>query len=522
MKKLFALLFGLAALAALPVRAQVTTLYWDPAATASTNGGGPGTWNFTASQWFDGIADVAWTNDGTCRAVFGGPTGGQVQVASGLIIEAHSLVVNTPGYFFTGGGVRRMTVHSGLIEANADFAINMIITNPPTATNLVGVIKTGPAKLHFGVNNNTFLGGLTILEGTIVITNKQQIGGAAQPLIVNGGTAEFGTSDNVSERLLYIGDNGATFYVQNAADIWTWQQPRATNGDIIKLGPGTIAFGNINGGGPTNVSAGTGAVIIHEGTLLAQTSYGSAIGTGPVTVNTNGTFGGAGLVGGPVTVKGYLSPVAGGATTNALPNLTLANGLTMNEGGTYLWDLLALVDDSTGVAGRDFDRVTLTNGNLTLRGTSKLAIRFGGTATDPDSGDPFWSTGHSWTVIQLTDTAANPSASNFAALQNASFTNGTFHTTVEPDGSIRLHFTPAGAPPPVPPHIETIVNEGRTNVVLTWTSETGRNYQVQFNTNLATTNWTALTNLTATGPFTTVTDADAAAPARFYRVVVVP
>ncbi|MCX8091077.1 MAG: hypothetical protein N3I86_09140 [Verrucomicrobiae bacterium] len=521
MKKLIALTTTLAAWLTLSAHAQPTTLYWDPTFTGSTNGGGAGTWNFSALQWFNGTANVVWTNDGSCRAVFGGTNGGQVQVASGLIIEAHSLEVNTPGYFFTGGGTRRMTVHSGIIQANADFAINMIITNPPSATNLVGIIKTGPGRLRFGVGNNTFQGGLTVLEGTVVITNKQQIGAEGGPLIVNGGTVELGDSDTVSGRILYIGDNGATFYVQYDTNTWIWQLPRATNGAIVKLGPGAIRFG-FAGGTMTNVSGGTGPVTIHEGSLFAQTSVGSSIGTGPVFVNTNGTLAGPGLVGGHVTVKGRLSPSIGGTGANNLRNMTLANGLTMNDGGTYLWDLLALVDDATGQAGIDYDRVTVTNGNLTLGGTSKLSIRFGGTASDPDSGNPFWTNSHTWTVILVTNTAANPGGSNFALLENAVYTAGSFSTSVAPDGSIRLHYTPGGAPPPVPPHIQTIINQGRTNVLLTWSSEAGRTYQVQFNTNIATTNWTALTNIVATGALTTVADTAAAAPARFYRVVVLP
>jgi len=523
MKKSFALVWGVLVLAGFPAGAQPTTLYWDPTSTGSTNGGGAGTWNLTSLLWFDGASNVVWTNDGTCRAVFGGPAGGAVQIASGLIIEAHSLVVNQSGYSFTGGGVRRLTVHSGVLEANADFSISMIITNPPSATNLVGIIKTGPGKLTFAMANNTFLGGLYVLDGTLVLNDKQPIGGPSQPLIINGGTVELYTSQNVSDRILYIGDNGATINVPVQTNSWLFQQNTGTNGTLTKISAGVLNLGNnSNGGQAIHVSARTGPTIIAEGTLGAYTAVGSALGTGPVLVQTNGTLAGPGLIGGAVTVQGALSPAGSGLTNLlALPNMTLANGLDMSGGGTYVWELLALKDDTDGSPRGDFDRVTITNGNLVLGGSSKLSIRFAGTANNPDSGDPFWQANHSWTIIELTGTAANPSAANFATLENATYAAGTFSTSVEPNGSIKLHFTSSVAPPPAP-HIETIVNEGRTNVILTWTSVAGKNYQVQFNTNLATTNWTALTNLTATGALTTVTDADAAAPARFYRVVLLP
>jgi autotransporter-associated beta strand protein len=488
--------------------------------TGPTTGpnGGAGTWNFTSTQWFDGVNDIVWTNSGNYRAVFDGTNGGPVQIAQGLIIEAESLVINKPGYVFSGGGVRRMTVHSGIIEANADVAINMVITNPPSATNLVGIIKTGAGKLHFGVNNNTFLGGLYILDGSVVVTNKQQVGGTDTPVTVNGGTLELGFSDNVSGRVLYVGDAGATFDVPDSTDTWVWQQLRSTNGSISKIGTGTLSFGNANGGGVTNVSSGTGDVFVYDGTLAVLTSFGSAIGSGSVGVITNGTLAGAGLIGGPVMVKGTISPSAGGATTNTLPNLTLANGLTLMHDSTYKWDLLAFSDDTVGAAGKDFDRISLTNGNLAFDSIAKLSINFGGTATDPDSGDPFWQANHVWTVLALSDTASNPASGNFATLQNASYAAGTFSTSVSGNGSILLTFTSNAAPPPAP-RIETIANAGLTNVLLTWTSVSNYNYEVQYNTNLATTNWSVLTSLTATGSVSTATDPAGAETLRNYRVV---
>ena len=312
---------------------------------------------------------------------------------------------------------------------------------------------------------------------------------------------------------------GNTFDVPKAGDSCTWQQLRSTNGTITKVGDGTLVLGNANGGGATNVSSGTGAILVERGTLAINTSFGSAVGSGPVTVNTNGVLAGVGLVGGPVLVKGTISPFAGGATTNALPSLTLANGLTLTDNSTYKWYLLEFSDDAVGVPGKDFSRITITNGNLTFGNSVKLSINFGGDpASDPDAGDPFWLANHTWTVVALSDTAANPASGNFATLQNASYAAGTFSTAVSGNGSITLIFTSNTAPPPAP-RIETIANAGLTNVLLTWTSASNFNYQVQYNTNLATTNWSVLTSLTATGSLSSATDPAGAEAQRNYRVV---
>ena len=59
--------------------------------------------------------------------------------------------------------------------------------------------------------------------------------------------------------------------------------------------------------------------------------------------------------------------------------------------------------------------------------------------------------------------------------------------------------------------------------VITWASLVNQNYTVQWTGDLASANWTLLTNLTSTLPTTTVTDP--AAPAntnRFYRIIMNP
>jgi len=59
--------------------------------------------------------------------------------------------------------------------------------------------------------------------------------------------------------------------------------------------------------------------------------------------------------------------------------------------------------------------------------------------------------------------------------------------------------------------------------VITWNALLNRNYSVQWTDNLATTNWTMLTNLTSTLPTITVTDTTVTANTnRFYRIILNP
>ncbi len=75
-------------------------------------------------------------------------------------------------------------------------------------------------------------------------------------------------------------------------------------------------------------------------------------------------------------------------------------------------------------------------------------------------------------------------------------------------------------PPPAAPQIISIAGAGTTSVTVTWTNvQSGTNYVLQYNTNLATTNWLNLAPVTAAGPTASQTDnPPSGAAARFYRV----
>ncbi len=281
-------------------------------------------------------------------------------------------------------------------------------------------------------------------------------------------------------------------------------------------GAGTIDIGGIVSGsgglkkqreGTLILSAAnayTGNTTVTNGTLLV---HGSLAPASAVTV-LGGLLGGNGSIGGSVTVNGG-GTISGGASAGIL---TLNNGLNLSGGGNNVWELAA---NSTSNPGVDFDQLVMTGGSLVLGGSSSLSLQFIGTASAPDSGNAFWQSPRSWTII-----AANGAASNFTYIENGSYPAGTFSTSVEP-GGIVLTFTPGGPPTVMAPEITTILGAGTTNVTVTWTNAlVGTNYVLQYNTDLTTTNWTSLTPVTALGATAFQTDNPPVGDAqRYYRVV---
>jgi hypothetical protein len=74
----------------------------------------------------------------------------------------------------------------------------------------------------------------------------------------------------------------------------------------------------------------------------------------------------------------------------------------------------------------------------------------------------------------------------------------------------------------VPPIFQTVTQAGGT-ITFTWSASQGQNYQLQYNTNLATTNWINLgAAVTATNSLMEASDNTSPASQRYYRVVEFP
>jgi hypothetical protein len=142
------------------------------------------------------------------------------------------------------------------------------------------------------------------------------------------------------------------------------------------------------------------------------------------------------VTGNSTTINGGYTLTDGTALT--AKQLTVNGDANLSSGGEFQWQLSAL---STSNAGMDFGQM-IVNGNLILGSTSKLELDFSLLGADhPNSSNAFWDSNRSWKIV---DTTTNTGSTNFASLLNATFSNGTFSTSIGTGadlGDIFLNFT---------------------------------------------------------------------------------
>lgn len=420
------------------------------------------------------------------RALFFASNGGTVQFDSHMTgpggwmrdNNGSGPVVLTASNSFAGGVTLESRV-LGLANKHAlgtgPFIIGNVINSPASTINIVAAADLSGANAvpnTTTVNQNFTISGTNAFElsGGITISNGIRA-------ITTSGSAPVTFSGVIS----------------------------GTDG-FMKAGPNTLILSGAN--------TYAGGTTVNEGTLLVNNTTGSGTGTGVVTVS-GGTLGGSGIVGGAVSANsGIVSP---GSSAGVL---TMTNGLDLSASGTYDWELTAHNDSNNGTAGTHFDQIALTGGNLVLGGSSVLNLQFTNAASFPDITNAFWHSDHSWKIIALSGGAANPGSLNFNSISGTNgISVGNFFTTVDGSGNVFLSYVSATTPPPV---IESyIAGAGTTNVTIKWSSANGVNYEVYYNDDLNTTNWTLLGSIPGIGSTTSFTDTTSPVPGkRFYRIVV--
>src|SRR5207253_2982880 len=189
------------------------------------------------------------------------------------------------------------------------------------------------------------------------------------------------------------------------------------------------------GAGTTFSVANWAGTVTNGGTVVVNGKLQAGL-----TTNGGGTLGGTGTVVGSVTVNGGGSIAPG----NSAGKLTVG-GLTLTA-GTYSWELAALKDRSTGVAGTDFDQIVLAGGTGTYGPGGAVALDFGllPAASRPDQAAPdsFWRTSHAWDLILP---AGGVTANGTPSLATSTFAAGTF-TMATPGNVLALTFTPVPEP----------------------------------------------------------------------------
>jgi autotransporter-associated beta strand protein len=317
------------------------------------------------------------------------------------------------------------------------------------------IVNAGPIKMQKPAGVNAIPGDVTV-NGTgglvINILGGEQIANSSVVTLNDSGYFDLIDQPETVRAIQSTGPNSSIMNVGSTLTV------APLSGGTYNGGVGVSDFAGSIGGTGTVRMNGTGTygmlganavanLIVNSGTLKVNGNTG----TGAVTVNSGGTLLGKGTIAGAVTVASGGSISAGFGSGQ----LTLSAGLDLSasgDGATNVWELAALKDDATGVAGTDFDRIVISGGALALGDAATLDIRFIGSASAPDASNPFWQSAHTWTIISLNG-GSNPGSSCFGWVKNGSYSTGYFAAAADGGGNIVLTYTPTIAPPMTPPSI---------------------------------------------------------------------
>src|SRR5262245_8406451 len=172
------------------------TLNWDPTFTATATGGGPGNWDTTTANWFNGTADVAWPGAGNI-AVFGGASGGLVSIQNPGV-SADGLTFNTDGYTIGGPGTLTLTGATPTFSVATGTA-----TVSAVMAGTAGLTMAGPGTLVLSAANTytstaTPANATTINAGTIQVNASGALGPAANGVLLGNAGGTLQTSPGVA------------------------------------------------------------------------------------------------------------------------------------------------------------------------------------------------------------------------------------------------------------------------------------------------------------------------------------
>lgn len=319
---------------------------------------GSGTFELTGVNTFGGSGQTVTVNSGTLSISSDGNLG-----------NANNSLTFNGGTLLLSNDVT--SARSIVLAAGATFDTdnNAVIFNG-TISGAGLLTKTGSGTLSlFGTD--TYSGGTTINNGTVIVNSANSLGAASGTLNLNAGTLEV-TTGFTSSRNIVLGDASSTVQV-DASQTYTASGVFSGTGALNKTGTGVLAL--------TGGNTFTGTTTITAGTVTLAATSGSALGsTSAITVNAGGTLllgktdqinnsAGITLDGGTFAKGNFSEGTAGGVGVGAL---------TLTSAGSH-------IDFGTGTVGilnfasfdPSVDQLTLTIDNWT--GTANTV---GGTGAD--------------------------------------------------------------------------------------------------------------------------------------------
>lgn len=249
-------------------------VYWDPDAADGGNDetdgsdlGGPGTWDTTSSQWWNGSSLGTWSNSDT--AIFTNPFANPSSLKSVVLntdVTAGGLTFLRSDYAISGSGT--LTLDGSAIIRNS-YATSTSIGNIIAGTS--GLTVTGGGSLRL-TGANTFTGTTNINNGTVIITGQDGLGASTSAININGSSSRaFGAGS-----LILDGSAGGVTLTRDLNV--RGRGPTTDRGiSLISVGDNTISS-TVN----LNVGNNTSRITASTGTLTFDTSS---------TIDTSGSTG---------------------------------------------------------------------------------------------------------------------------------------------------------------------------------------------------------------------------------------
>jgi len=341
---------------------------------------------------------------------------------------AGSIKLNDTATF--GTGVAPVYLSGGNIISGADRSggvpiSNPLIVNAPALISTDGGTTNTSRTIPFGGpisgSGSLFIGNYSgVVDHTF---NVRLVGAQTYSLPI---TIGLGQDANTAYAVLQL---------YNAST----NSPLIINSDLA--GSGSVRRqGATSSGGGTAILTGNntyaGGTLVTYGTLLANNTVGSALGSGAVAVTNAGILGGNGTIAAPVSVS-FGGTITTGASSNTVGILSISD-LTLGESGIYS----VKVVNASGAAGTGYSTIAATTG-WTDAATSLNAftIKLDSLGLTPANWNP--GIARSWTIID-SSSASGFDESHFA-IDTSAFVGtvqGIFSLDVV-SGDLILTYTPA-------------------------------------------------------------------------------
>jgi autotransporter-associated beta strand protein len=276
---------------------------------------------FSGGLYLNGSARVAFD---TADTQLGAP-GGVISFRGGSLryLGAAAVTLST-------GGLDRplqMTAAGGGLISVEDPA--GVVTVPGLVSGPEQLTVTGPGTLVLANTANTYAGGTTVGDSTLVVGGPGSLGTGPVTFgtvigagTFSGGTLKFNSGGGLAANVNFAFPAAIDTNGNNVTLAGVVSGPGAT---FAKNGLGTLTLAGAN--------TYAGDTVVNAGNLLVANTTGSGTGYGAVTVNPGAGFGGSGSVAGPVAVaaggKLVVGTVAGPGT------LTLHGATTLVSGSTF-------------------------------------------------------------------------------------------------------------------------------------------------------------------------------------------